>query len=190
MGDKRIAIEFRSRFTDARINMKQQKSKMLEIKKVKNKGQGIFTKKSFAKGELVHVLTGDRLTSKQMDVRVEQGLETCDDPFQISRRMYLDLDELSRCFNHSCDPNCGVRQENKLFALRDIAPGEELTFDYSTTVPRYKSWWKMKCRCGSTNCRKVISSYNTIPKAQLEKYLRLKVLPLWIRKYQVYDKYS
>ena len=134
------------------------------------------------------MLSGERLHSRQIDLRIEAGLETCDDPLQISRLIYIDLDELSRTFNHSCDPNCGIRQENKLFAIRDIHPGEELTYDYSTTVPRYKSWWKMRCHCKSKNCRKIISSYNKIPKKQLQKYRDLNVLPLWVRKFQTFSE--
>ena len=158
------------------------------IKKTKQKGQGVFTKKAYKAGQLVHNLSGDRLRASQIDVRIEAGLETTDDPLQISRQMYIDLDELSRTFNHSCDPNCGIRQETKLFAIRDIKAGEEITYDYSTTVPKYKSWWKMRCHCGASNCRKVISSYNKIPKKQLDRYIALRILPLWVRKYQSYDE--
>jgi hypothetical protein len=160
----------------------------LKIKPVGKKGKGVFTRKAFKKGSLVCTLAGDRLTSRQIDVRIEAGLETCDDPLQISRLMYIDLYEPFRTINHSCDPNCGIRQENLLFALRDIAIGEEITFDYSTTVPKYKSWWKMKCYCNSANCRKVISSYNKIPKEQLQNYLELRILPLWVRKYPKFDE--
>ena len=159
-----------------------------KIQGTKKKGNGVFTKIDFKTGDFVCRLTGDRLTSKQIDRRIEAGQETCDDPLQISRRMYIDLDELPRSINHSCDPNCGIRNENQLFALRDIKNGEELSYDYSTTVPKYKSWWKMRCHCGSKNCRKIISSYNTIPKSQLQNYLKLRVLPLWIRKFQKYDE--
>lgn len=161
-----------------------------KIKKTSKKGNGVFTTKFFKKGDFVHLLSGDRLTSKQIDIRIEAGLETCDDPFQISRTMYIDLDELSRTINHSCDPNCGIKQENKLFAIRDIQPGDEISFDYSTTVPQYKSWWKMKCHCKSKNCRKIISSFNKIPKKQLDFYQKLKVLPLWIQKFKIYHPYS
>jgi len=44
---------------------------------------------------------------------------------------------LARFINHSCSPNCGVEkwevngeERCAIFALRDIAPGEELSFDY------------------------------------------------------------
>lgn len=161
---------------------------MFFIKETSKKGKGVFTKKKFKAGDFVILLSGDRLTSKQIDVRIDAGKETCNDPLQISRLMYFDLDELPRTVNHSCDPNCGLRQENKLYALRDIDAGEEISFDYSTTVPKYKSWWKMRCHCHAKNCRRIISSYNTIPKAQLTKYLKLRVLPLWVRKFHKFDE--
>ncbi len=155
-----------------------------KIKPTNKKGHGVFTSKNFKAGDFVCVLSGDRLTSKQIDVRIDAGEETCNDPLQISRRMYIDLDELPRTINHSCDPNCGIKQENRLYALRDISAGEELSFDYSTTVPKYKSWWTMRCHCRARNCRRLVSSYNTIPKQQIQKYLKLRVLPLWVRKFQ------
>ena len=157
------------------------------IKQTAKKGRGVFTKKNFKAGNFVCKLSGDRLTSNQIDVRIEAGNETLNDPLQISRRMYIDLDELPRTINHSCNPNCGIKHENELYALRDIQAGEELSYDYSTTVPKYKAWWKMRCHCKSKNCRKVISSYDKIPKVQLQKYLMLQVLPLWIRKFQKFQ---
>ncbi|MEY4026238.1 MAG: hypothetical protein RL438_1751, partial [Actinomycetota bacterium] len=33
--------------------------------------------------------------------------------------------------NHSCEPNCGMRNATTIVAMRDIAVGEELTFDYA-----------------------------------------------------------
>lgn len=158
------------------------------IKRTLKKGHGVFTNKKFSAGDFVCTLSGDRLTSNQIDVRIDAGVETLNDPLQISRLMYIDLNELPRTINHSCDPNCGIRQENKLYALRDIQADEELSYDYSTTVPKYKAWWKMRCHCGSKNCRKVISSYNKIPKDQLQKYLNLRVLPLWVRKFPNFEE--
>ena len=34
--------------------------------------------------------------------------------------------------NHSCEPNCGLLGQMLLVAMRDIARGEELCFDYAT----------------------------------------------------------
>lgn len=74
----------------------------------------------------------------------------------------------SRFFNHSCDPNMrifarvGAHAELNLhdlafFAIRDIANGDELTFDYvdgqvlQDGEPRDGDY--TKCLCKSTNCR-------------------------------------
>ena len=35
--------------------------------------------------------------------------------------------------NHSCEPNCGIRNACGLVALRDIKDGEEITYDYCMT---------------------------------------------------------
>lgn len=79
----------------------------------------------------------------------------------------------SRFFNHSCDPNMrifarvGAHAEIKMhdlafFAIRDIANGEELTFDYvdGQDLPDGESQNDSNnvCLCRSTNCRKVLWS--------------------------------
>lgn len=57
--------------------------------------------------------------------------------------------------NHSCNPNLWWEDGLTLVARRDINAGEELTNDYatSTALPDFR----MACRCGSDNCRRVIS---------------------------------
>jgi hypothetical protein len=68
--------------------------------------------------------------------------------------------------------NWSIRGEGELLALRDIPAGEELCFDYSTTVP--PGWisadWSMECRCGSAMCRKVLGDVLTLPAMRLEFY--------------------
>ncbi|PZO81652.1 MAG: SET domain-containing protein-lysine N-methyltransferase [Mesorhizobium amorphae] len=41
----------------------------------------------------------------------------------------------ARYMNHSDDPNLDVSDENNHFAIRPIAPGEELTCDYNRFFP-------------------------------------------------------
>lgn len=62
--------------------------------------------------------------------------------------------------NHSCDPNCILRELNKLTALRDIAVGEELNIDYGTTVAGKGHVTIADCRCGSPKCRTTITSHD------------------------------
>ena len=68
--------------------------------------------------------------------------------------------------NHSCKPNCeseveedakGRKDKDRIFinALRDIKPGEELTYNYGIVLDephtaKAKKLWA--CRCGSKQC--------------------------------------
>jgi hypothetical protein len=53
--------------------------------------------------------------------------------------------------NHSCDPNCGMAGQISLVAMRDIAAGEEICFDYAMSSSCQMDTFD--CACGSANCR-------------------------------------
>ena len=53
--------------------------------------------------------------------------------------------------NHSCDPNCGMRNATTIVAMRDIAVGEELTFDYAMSDA--SDYDEFDCNCGTSLCR-------------------------------------
>lgn len=142
-------------------------------------GKGVFAGKSFKKGEIIHTLSGERMTLKELVHKVNVGKENIDDPFQIGKRTYIDLDALSRTFNHSCDPNGGLRKNSELFALRDIPKGEQITYDYSMTIAPTK--WSMKCKCRSNNCRKVLGDIRSIPKSQIRKYEALGAVQRYMK---------
>jgi SET domain-containing protein len=65
----------------------------------------------------------------------------------------------SRWINHSCDPNCeAVEEDDRIFiyALRDIAAGEELFYDYGLQIDEpitKKSKKEYECHCGAKSCR-------------------------------------
>ena len=58
-------------------------------------------------------------------------------------------------FNHSCDPNCKLVNRQTI-ALRDIAVGEELTYDYGLT--EVDLWYRFWCDCGGPKCRLLITN--------------------------------
>jgi len=62
-------------------------------------------------------------------------------------------------FNHSCEPNAGIKGQIFLVAMRDIAEGQEVTFDYAMCLHETKGapLYRMECLCGRTNCRGVIT---------------------------------
>ena len=57
----------------------------------------------------------------------------------------------ARYVNHSCDPNCGGTDHCFEVALRDIAPGEQITEDYDGySLPNEPPFL---CVCGARDCR-------------------------------------
>ncbi|HFD80769.1 MAG TPA: SET domain-containing protein-lysine N-methyltransferase [Gammaproteobacteria bacterium] len=58
--------------------------------------------------------------------------------------------------NHSCDPSGWWSSYGTLTAIRDIAPGQEITYDYSTSD--ITLGYHMECLCGSASCRGIFSN--------------------------------
>lgn len=131
-------------------------------------GQGVFASAPIRKGEILHVLDGARISVREVVARSLRGEEGYDDPLQVGRRTYLDLDDASHLFNHGCDPTAGLRKTSELFALRDIRAGEQVTYDYSMTVA--PTDWAMSCACGARRCRKIVGDVRTVPAWQRHAY--------------------
>jgi uncharacterized protein len=56
-----------------------------------------------------------------------------------------------RFTNHSCRPNAVLRIRQgrvEFYAMRDVAPGEEITANYGETHHE----GKLRCRCGAVGC--------------------------------------
>lgn len=154
----------------------------LEVRETGKYGRGVFAGEKIKKNRLLTKLLGDKLGLQECWHRIDSGDETLTDAFQIDDEIYLDLKEPYRFFNHCCEPNAAIKNDNDLIAIRDIEKGEEVTFDYSTTVgPNIPlSEWTMKCLCNSLDCREIIGNVLTIPIEQLKYYKEQKYLQNYI----------
>jgi SET domain-containing protein len=161
-------------------NKKKGLKEAFSVKKTGKYGAGVFANKDINKGDVIYILSGTKMSLQELVLKVISENERIDDPFQVGRKTYIDLNEISRTFNHSCDPCAGIRNESTLFALRNINIGEEITYDYSLTVA--PTDWSMKCLCGAKNCRKIISDIRSIPKKQLERYARVGAVQRYMKK--------
>lgn len=165
------------------------KDALVEVRDSDVSGKGCFATRPIKKGETIHVLRGEVLTGPEIDQRIIGGQARPDDELQIGENLFFALDNPSYFFNHSCEPNGGIRGVSELFALRDIEEGEELTYDYATTVgvKRDPSWllgnndWVMECRCESEKCRGEIKPVTSIPAERLETYARNSAFPDFIK---------
>jgi SET domain-containing protein len=81
-------------------------------------------------------------------------------------------------------PNCIVKiitNRAFLIAIREIEPGDELVFDYSTTSNEEKDTFLMNCNCSQFYCRKEISGYNSLSEEQKQKYDKLGGIPKYLK---------
>lgn len=129
-------------------------------------GRGIVAKEKIVAGEIICKMTGPVMTLN--DICMKYSLNETN-PMQIDKNAYMDLLEPYVIFNHSCDPNAGIKNDGVLFALKDIKVDEEIFYDYSTTSDDLL--WSMECMCGAKNCRKIVSDFQSIPHERKEYYL-------------------
>lgn len=138
-------------------------------------GLGLFATRSLAAGERILEFRGRVI---DFAGTLAKGDRECD-ALQIGPDLYLDLEDPGRCTNHSCDPNTGVRNNGvTLIAVRPIGAGEEIRFDYSTTMD--DDHWTMDCFCGSPRCRRRILDFRWLPKERKLEYIALGIVPAFL----------
>jgi len=146
------------------------RSPKTEVKPSPIHGKGLFAKEAIAKGEIVAVKGGHILTGQEW-ATFEPGLGSAE--IQISEGLFIAPVEQSQregsmlYTNHSCDPNIAIQGQIVFVAMRDIAPGEELTHDWATTDDLE---YEMECKCGSRNCRRVVTGKDWLKKDLQERY--------------------
>ena len=127
-------------------------------------GNGVFAVQDIAEGETLIEYKGEVISWKEALRRHPH------DPAQPQHTFYFHIDDdrvidgnvngnASRWINHSCEPNCEAdEQDGRVFikALRNIAAGEELNYDYGLIIDEpytTKLLSEFPCWCGSADCR-------------------------------------
>lgn len=137
-------------------------------------GQGLFAGRNFAQGEPLFRFTGPRIGLADAIAKgASEG-----NVLQIGPTTYIDLQPPSVFANHSCDPNAGIRDAIEAFALEDIYQGDEIRFDYSTTMSERR--WTMLCKCGTTSCRGIVRDFHELPSDVRSRYLKLGIVQPFI----------
>ena len=139
-------------------------STLFEVRPSPLHGFGGFAVRWIRSGTRVAEYVGERLTDEDVEARYgdDNGDPAHTFLFRVGENAYVDAarhGNESRFINHSCDPNCEsdvVDGRVYITAIRDIAPGEELTYDYSLEVEEEVTPGEpdaYACRCGSPRCR-------------------------------------
>jgi len=127
-------------------------------------GNGVFATQDIAEGEMVIEYTGEVISWEEALRRHPH------DPAQPNHTFYFHVDDehvidgkvhgnSAKWINHSCEPNCEAdEQDGRVFikALRNIAAGEELNYDYGLVIdepytPELLA--EFPCWCGAETCR-------------------------------------
>ncbi|HYB65519.1 MAG TPA: SET domain-containing protein-lysine N-methyltransferase [Steroidobacteraceae bacterium] len=137
---------------------------LIEVRASALHGLGVFALRRIEAGTRVIEYLGERISHQEADRRYDHKslddnhtfLFIADDTTVIDAG--VDGNE-ARFVNHACDPNCAsVIERARVFidAIRPIAPGEELTYDYQIQreagdPPEIDAIFA--CRCGLRGCR-------------------------------------
>jgi hypothetical protein len=115
-------------------------------------GTGGYARRNIAARTTVIEYVGEKITKAEALVRCEANNEyifTLDDEFDLDGNVPWNP---ARFINHGCAPNCEAEVEAgriTIIALRDIASGEELTFNYGYDLEDYRDHL---CQCGAAEC--------------------------------------
>jgi SET domain-containing protein len=132
----------------------------LEFRKSLISGNGMFALEPIKMGEVVCIVGGSVMTDSEFAafqathplyncIQIDDHLHLVEDP-EITR-------DLEDTMNHSCDSSAWMADEVTLVTRRDIEPGEEVTVDYALFTTRSNWMLDRRCRCGSPNCRRIIT---------------------------------
>jgi hypothetical protein len=116
------------------------------------RGSGLFATGAIKKGQLICPLDGTRKTHAEVQAAPrdhwwhEYALGSSAEGWSV----VPELDSVGwHLANHSCNPNALIdaKRDNYLVARRDIAPDQEITFDYG-----WERFEPMPCHCGEEHC--------------------------------------
>ena len=137
-------------------------NELLEVRPAGAKGLGAFALRPIPAGTRVvpiagWVLPSDKLTDDLLVMQIGPDLWLCSDGSSLDDRI-----------NHSCDPNLGFSHgEPVLYAVRDISAGEEVAWDYSTSLTDPE--WSLECACGSAKCRGIVRPWGKLSPADRDR---------------------
>ena len=146
-------------------------------------GYGIYARQDIPKGVRVIEYVGERITKAEAERRSDIFLKVAENNaergavyiFELNKRYDIDGNvsyNTAKYINHSCHPNCeteNIRGKIWTIAFRDIAKGEELTYNYGYDLDSFEDH---PCRCRTNRCVGYIAAEEHWPK--LSKILQKK----------------
>ena len=130
----------------------QDPSPLLEFRPSPIQGLGAFAAAPICAGKLMLEYVGEKISKTESVRRCEAGntfIFELDDEWDIDGGVGWNP---ARFLNHSCAPNCeaeNIEGQIWIVARREIASGEELTFNYGYDWEDHR---EHPCHCGAAEC--------------------------------------
>ncbi len=124
----------------------------VDVKPSRIDGQGAFAAEPIAARRKIGEIRGESISVQQARIRATRTERVM--IVEVSDKRAIDFSRSAdpmRFTNHSCGPNARLCIRNgrvEFYALRDIAPGEEITVNYGETHHE----GRLTCRCGAPRC--------------------------------------
>jgi len=125
----------------------------LVIRRSRIHADGVYTTLPIKRRAIVAEYTGPRLTNAEADAIYEHSPRTYLFGL-IDGEHVIDGDGIAAFINHSCHPNCEadeVKGRVIIRAIRNIAAGEEIAYDYNLYDGNLDD--PAPCFCGAKKCR-------------------------------------
>ncbi|MFZ4763322.1 MAG: SET domain-containing protein [Roseimicrobium sp.] len=142
---------------------KKKEKPLYEIRTSPIHGRGLYAQAFIEKDTWIVQYLGEHVDKEESDRRANVLLDAAKQTGGAKVYMFILNDQVdidgdvewndARLMNHSCDPNVEAQtwqgKEIWFVALRDIAPGEELFFNYGFDL---ECWEDHPCCCGTERC--------------------------------------
>ena len=144
-------------------------------------GRGVFARRLIRADETVCEYKGEIISEAEIARRYPEDMHGVNHTFVFGVDFDHNIDggahgNIARWINHSCSPNCDTFEKNKRIfvrAIRDIRPGEELSYDYAIEAGErltkaVKARWP--CWCGAKTCRGTVLVPTRKPRKKKAKH--------------------
>ena len=140
-------------------------------------GKGLFATENIRSGSIITYVSGSVMKFEEAASLGEKESY----PLQVGLFEYIwpNQHTIWQYINHCCEPNCGVTENFEIIAIRNIKNGEELFYDYSTTM--LEKHWTMKCLCNTQSCRHIITDFDTLLPETQQYYLNKGLVQQFIK---------
>jgi SET domain-containing protein len=153
-----------SKRTPSDSSQTRQALQLIEIRRSRIHGRGLFARQDIAAGSRLIQYLGRRISkqrSAELCLKQNAYIFTLNEQDDLDGRVSWNP---ARLINHSCEPNCDAELDDQdriwIISRRAIPRGEELTYNYGYDLKDFSNY---PCRCGAATCPGFMVAEDLLP---------------------------